>query len=152
MADSIWDSIVEGAKKAGKAVTEILQDGLKDMWTVMAGRLAAHPGVVGFEVLNEPGWGTALDLTEWKVDVLTPFHTALAAQLRGIAPDVLLQHGAVAQRVPRQHAEGERERRRDDLAQAAAAHADHRDPAAAGVAHRGVDDGGGDREFVHHAP
>lgn len=67
---------------------------LRGMWKVVATRFATHPGVIGFEIMNEPGWGTAVDIDAWKADVLTPFHAAMAAQLRGIAPKVLVFYDA----------------------------------------------------------
>ena len=36
-----------------------LLDAMEAMWRTVAGRLAGHPGVIGYEVINEPGWGTA---------------------------------------------------------------------------------------------
>lgn len=68
--------------------------GLKDeflvMWTKVGERFADHPGVLALEMLNEPGWGTANNVQQWKLDVLTPFHTTVAAYLHGIAPDLLI--------------------------------------------------------------
>ncbi|MCA9714088.1 MAG: cellulase family glycosylhydrolase [Myxococcales bacterium] len=67
-----------------------VQSQLRAMWIVMATRFAAHPGVVGFEMINEPGWGSASSVQAFKRDVLTPFHASLAAELRAVAPDVLV--------------------------------------------------------------
>ena len=67
-----------------------VQTQLFAMWAEVAGRLASHPGVVGFELINEPGWGTAADVGAWKRDVLAPFYAALAAELRALAPDALI--------------------------------------------------------------
>jgi endoglycosylceramidase len=53
------------------------------MWRHMAQRVADHPGVVGLELLNEPGWGTAPNIDAWKATTLTPFHTDTIAWLRG---------------------------------------------------------------------
>jgi endoglycosylceramidase len=70
------------------------EDGLKDeflvMWTKVGERFADHPGVLALEILNEPGWGTANDVQQWKLDVLTPFHTAVAEYLHELAPDLLI--------------------------------------------------------------
>lgn len=64
------------------------EDGLQDrylaMWEVMAGRFAEHPGVVGLELINEPGWGTAPNIDTWKLNTLTPFHTKVIAHMRGV--------------------------------------------------------------------
>lgn len=67
-----------------------LEDAMGGMWDTVAARLADHPGVVGFEILNEPGWGTAKDIDAWKRDVLTPFHARMAARLRDAAPEALV--------------------------------------------------------------
>lgn len=58
-------------------------------WAFLAGHFADHPGVVGYEVFNEPGWGTA-DKATWAVDVLTPYYTDIAASIADIDPDALV--------------------------------------------------------------
>jgi endoglycosylceramidase len=72
----------------------INEDGLKDefliMWTKVGERFADHPGVLALEILNEPGWGSSNDVQQWKLDVLTPFHTTVAAYLHEVAPDLLI--------------------------------------------------------------
>jgi endoglycosylceramidase len=60
------------------------------MWQQMIERVGDHPGVLGLEILNEPGWGTAPDIADWKVEVLLPFWTAAIAELRAHAGDDLL--------------------------------------------------------------
>lgn len=60
------------------------------MWLTMVDAVGDHPAVVGFEMMNEPGWGTYDDLDAFKQDVLVPFYTDVAAQLRAAAPDVLV--------------------------------------------------------------
>ena len=69
-------------------------DGLRGqyeaMWLAMADAFGDHPAVVGFEPMNEPGWGTMDDLDAFKADVLQPFYTEMAALLRAAAPDVLV--------------------------------------------------------------
>ncbi len=67
-----------------------VQTRMRAMWAVMATRFADHPGVVGFEMINEPGWGSASNVQFFKRDVLTPFHASLAAELRALAPEVLV--------------------------------------------------------------
>lgn len=61
-----------------------------DMWTEVATRFAAHPAVVGFEIINEPGWGSNDDIAAWKTDVLAPFHTKVTEALNDVAPDRLV--------------------------------------------------------------
>jgi endoglycosylceramidase len=60
------------------------------MWGQMIERIGDHPGVVALEIVNEPGWGTAQDITEWKEATLNPFHTEAVAELRARAGDELL--------------------------------------------------------------
>ena len=67
-----------------------LQTHYRAMWRHMAERVADHPGVLGLELINEPGWGTADNINAWKKTTLTPFHTATIAHLRGIVGDELL--------------------------------------------------------------
>lgn len=59
-------------------------------WETLATRLADAPGVVGFEILNEPSAGSARNATTFKEEVLGPFHTEIAGRLQAIAPDVLV--------------------------------------------------------------
>ncbi|MCP4867239.1 MAG: glycoside hydrolase family 5 protein [Proteobacteria bacterium] len=66
-----------------------LQDAFERMWTKMASTLSVLDAVVGFEVFNEPAWGTA-DPTTWAQEVLTPFYSRMAAHLHEIAPDCLV--------------------------------------------------------------
>jgi len=70
------------------------EDGLhtafRAMWSKMAARVGAHPGVLGLELLNEPGWGSANDIDAWKQAVLMPFYTAMFAHLRAEVGDELL--------------------------------------------------------------
>lgn len=67
-----------------------LQGQYMAMWLTMAEAFGDHPAVVGFEPMNEPGWGTSDDLDAFKEDVLVPFYADVAAQLRAVAPDVLV--------------------------------------------------------------
>ncbi len=47
------------------------------MWQEMLERHRDRPGVIGFEILNEPGWGTA-DMTEFTSGTLTQFTSEMA--------------------------------------------------------------------------
>jgi len=66
------------------------EDGLRDafeaMWRHLAARLWQLDAVIGFEVINEPGWGSA-DMYPWAKDVLTPFYSEMVVAVRGAAPD-----------------------------------------------------------------
>jgi endoglycosylceramidase len=70
--------------------TDGLQGQFLAMWLTMVDAVGAHPAVVGFEPINEPGWGTMDDLDAFKQDVLQPWFTDFAAELRTAAPDVLV--------------------------------------------------------------
>lgn len=70
--------------------TDGLQGQFLAMWLVMIDAVGDHPAVVGFEPINEPGWGTVDDLDVFKQDVLQPWFTDFAAQLRAEAPTALV--------------------------------------------------------------
>lgn len=59
------------------------------MWQALAAHFADHPGVIGYEVLNEPGWGTA-NRTTWAAEVVTPYYTEVAAAVHASDPDALV--------------------------------------------------------------
>lgn len=87
---------VRGAFDRFFANEDQLVDEFHDMWIKVAERLADHPGVVALEIVNEPGWGTADDVQQWKLDVLTPFHEGIIAVLNELAPDLLIAYNDVA--------------------------------------------------------
>lgn len=62
------------------------------MWNVVASRFAAHPGVVGFELLNEPGWGPD-GLVAMEENALAPLVERAARVVRAQAPDALVFQG-----------------------------------------------------------
>ncbi len=86
----VFDADIRGAFDRFWADEDDLQAAFKAMWTVMADRVGEHPGVLGLELLNEPGWGTANDIDEWKQTVLTPFHADIIAHLRAEVGDGLI--------------------------------------------------------------
>ena len=59
-----------------------IQGKYRAMWDAMAARVADHPGVLGLELINEPGWGSAKNIDAWKKATLTPFHEAMIAHMR----------------------------------------------------------------------
>ncbi len=69
------------------------EDGLLEryvtMWRKVARQLGAVDAVIGFEPINEPGWGTA-DWRRWAGEVLVPFYGRIARELREEAPDALV--------------------------------------------------------------
>ncbi|MEM9459443.1 MAG: cellulase family glycosylhydrolase, partial [Myxococcota bacterium] len=67
-----------------------LQPQFVAMWQTMVDALVDHPAVVGFEPMNEPGWGTMDDLDAFKQDVLVPWYRDMADEIQGAAPDALV--------------------------------------------------------------
>jgi endoglycosylceramidase len=59
------------------------------LWDMMATRYASRPGVIGFEPINEPGWGSA-DMNTFEATTLTSFYGTMATRLQASAPDVLV--------------------------------------------------------------
>jgi endoglycosylceramidase len=66
-----------------------IQDDFRQMWATVATRFASNPGVVGFEVINEPFRGTAED-TSWRREVLVPFYSSMAEHIRSVASEKLV--------------------------------------------------------------
>ncbi len=62
------------------------------MWERMAARHADRPGVIGFEIINEPFWGSA-DREEWSTVTLPTVLTQAAARINAAAPDRLVFFG-----------------------------------------------------------
>lgn len=65
---------------------EGLQHDFAAMWRVVAERFWPYENVVGFEVINEPGWGTRQP-ADFQPNVLTPFYSRLIGVIREVAPD-----------------------------------------------------------------
>ncbi|MEZ4452785.1 MAG: cellulase family glycosylhydrolase [Nannocystaceae bacterium] len=84
------DDGVRGAFDRLWADEDGIQGAMRAMWAHVLDRLGAHPGLVGFEILNEPGWGTASDVAAWKSAVLEPFYSSMIAELGPLAPDLLI--------------------------------------------------------------
>lgn len=72
-----------------------IQDAFEAMWRHMAAGLAGHPGVLGFEVINEPGWGeppsTEIDMMK---RLLGPLVARIAKAVRASIPDALIFEGS----------------------------------------------------------
>ena len=58
-------------------------------WDVMIARYKDKPGVLGFEPINEPGWGTASETT-FDSTTLTAFYSMMVPRMRGEAPSSLV--------------------------------------------------------------
>jgi endoglycosylceramidase len=56
-----------------------------DMWHHVAERLAGEPAVVGFDILNEPNWGS-YPIFQFEKDRLAPLYTDVIASVRAAAP------------------------------------------------------------------
>lgn len=56
-----------------------------DAWRHVARRLAASPAIVGFDVLNEPEWGS-YSIFQFEQDRLTPLYDDVVAAVRAEAP------------------------------------------------------------------
>jgi endoglycosylceramidase len=54
-------------------------------WKHVAERLADEPAVIGFDILNEPSWGSHA-VGSFERDVLQPFYEETIAEVRTIAP------------------------------------------------------------------
>jgi endoglycosylceramidase len=59
------------------------------MWRRMAARHRDRPGVIGYEIINEPHGGSA-DPAEWAATTLTAFYGELAAVIAEEDPDALV--------------------------------------------------------------
>lgn len=57
-------------------------------WTKLAARLVAYDNVIGFDILNEPHWGS-YDLYLFEHDRLQPLYEKVIAAVRAVAPDWL---------------------------------------------------------------
>jgi endoglycosylceramidase len=75
--DAFWD--------AGSPV----QSAYLAAWDVMVARYKDMPGVLGFEPINEPGWGSADEAT-FSATTLTDFYSMMVARMRGEAPASLI--------------------------------------------------------------
>ncbi len=55
-------------------------------WAHVAQKLASHKNVIGFDPLNEPGWGTAA-MNAYESDLLAPLYARVVAAIRAVAPN-----------------------------------------------------------------
>jgi endoglycosylceramidase len=62
-----------------------LQQQFTAMWTHVAQELAAEPAVIGFDVLNEPNWGSYPIFT-FEKDKLAPLYDQVVVAVRAVAP------------------------------------------------------------------
>jgi len=62
-----------------------LQQRFVDAWRHVAQRLAASPAVIGFDVLNEPAWGS-YSIYDFEHDRLEPLYARVVPAVRAAAP------------------------------------------------------------------
>lgn len=62
-----------------------LQSRFVAMWNHVAARLSSHANVVGFDALNEPGWGS-FSYASYESDQLEPLYVAVVRAVRQAAP------------------------------------------------------------------
>jgi endoglycosylceramidase len=63
-----------------------LQASFVGAWRHVAERLAGEPAIVGFDILNEPIWGT-YPVFKFEHERLTPLYTAVVTSVREVAPN-----------------------------------------------------------------
>jgi endoglycosylceramidase len=67
-----------------------VQAGYLAAWDFLIARFKDEPGVVGFEPINEPGWGTAQDVGAFEATTLSSFYAQVAPHMRQLAPQSLV--------------------------------------------------------------
>lgn len=60
------------------------------MWEEMIAATDDIDGVIGYEIINEPGFGTSVSTSEFGPKVLTPFYNEVAPALHRAAPTALI--------------------------------------------------------------
>jgi endoglycosylceramidase len=88
-AEYFSDQQVLSAFDAFWASGGAVQTAYDALWDRMVMRYAAKPGVVGFEPINEPGWGSA-NLATFEATTLTTFYGTTIARMRAAAPNALV--------------------------------------------------------------
>ncbi|MFO0569477.1 MAG: cellulase family glycosylhydrolase [Polyangiaceae bacterium] len=79
----------------GFYASEELMDHYIEAWRRVAARLADNDAVVGFDVMNEPHWGSS-GMSAFDVEKLQPFYEKVVPKVREVAPEWLafLEPGA----------------------------------------------------------
>jgi endoglycosylceramidase len=83
------DKAVHAAFDAFWAEGSPVQEAYLKLWERLAARHRDRPGVIGLELFNEPGWGSA-DLDTWEATTLTTFYGVATARLRAVDADTLV--------------------------------------------------------------
>ena len=69
-----------------------LLDALEGMWVEVIRRLGSHPCVIGYEIMNEPGWG-ALDPFDFEHNVWLPLCQRIGETIARTHPELILFYG-----------------------------------------------------------
>jgi endoglycosylceramidase len=85
----LGDAGVQAAFDAFWAAGSTVRPGYDALWDMMAKRYASHPGVIGFEPMNEPGWGS-VSMGMFEATTLTTFYDDMTARLNADAPGALV--------------------------------------------------------------
>jgi endoglycosylceramidase len=85
----LGDPDVEAAFDRFWAQGSAVQTAMLAMWDRMIARHADRAGVVGFEVINEPGWGTQ-QIAAFESGTLTAFYSSVVPRMRAEAPKSLV--------------------------------------------------------------
>ena len=83
------NSSVAAAFDAFWAAGSPVQAAYASLWDRMVMRYKDKPGVVGFELFNEPGWGTQ-NLDQFEATTLTSFFSTMVARVGKAAPNSLV--------------------------------------------------------------
>ena len=75
--DNFWDY----------AHSPMLQDHYFSAWQAVAARFAANPGVIGYDLMNEPSGGSKLRPTQFEPTRLQPFYARLISAIRAVDTD-----------------------------------------------------------------
>jgi endoglycosylceramidase len=83
------DDAVKSAFDAFWAPSSPVMTAYVAAWDRMVARYKDKPGVLGFEPINEPGWGSA-DPNAFSASTLSAFYTQMVPHMRGLAPSSLV--------------------------------------------------------------
>lgn len=83
------DDDVRAAFDAFWADGSPLRAAYEALWDRLAKRYKDRPGVIGFELINEPGWGNQ-NIDAFEANTLSTFFAEMVARVRKTAPDTLI--------------------------------------------------------------
>ncbi len=87
---AISDPQIEGAFDAFWDASAPVQAPYESQWDVMIARYKDRPGVIGFEPINEPEWGSDPNEALFESTTLTDFYGAMVTRIHGEAPSALI--------------------------------------------------------------